>query len=289
MKQNISIIGFCGTKQSGKNTCTKIWQLLDVYHNFFTKHEIEEIGNDAITYVLKELENPIGLDLANSVWEHHFFSKPLKEIVCILTGCSMQDLENEDFKNKLVPEHWVTWKLYKTTADRNIDRYSMIFNTEDEARKKLKQQSMYFNNVSIKPYHPTYRQFMRYVGTELFIEQLHANWAVNILFKDYKPLKYEGSGDNINEASQNAKPVYPKWILSDVRFKEHEEVIRKYGGIIISVQLLSDSMEVDAHRSETEVSEIKVDYTISARKGDIESLILQIYDIMKELNIIRNV
>lgn len=41
-----------------------------------------------------------------TIWDIDSFARPLKEIVCALSGCTMEQLEDYDFKeNEIVPEH----------------------------------------------------------------------------------------------------------------------------------------------------------------------------------------
>lgn len=101
------LIGISGKKQSGKNTVTKIWQLLDYFHNGLSpdlKNEYYEISSIAdIEYV----ERHLYIDICDkSYYKQKSFANKLKQIVCLLIGCSMEQLEDPIFKEKELGEGW---------------------------------------------------------------------------------------------------------------------------------------------------------------------------------------
>jgi hypothetical protein len=100
------IIGISGKKQSGKNTVADIWQCLDVYHN--ENNTLYEYFGSDISYVKYYLSleyvNTSKFIKSSSSWECKAFSDKLKEIVCLIFGCTKVDLEDENFKNLKVSE-----------------------------------------------------------------------------------------------------------------------------------------------------------------------------------------
>lgn len=65
-------------------------------------------------------------------YEVDSFARPLKEIVCALSGCTMAQLEDYDFKeNKVVPEH-----LWAFCANENYNYRSLLQGMGDYLRSK---------------------------------------------------------------------------------------------------------------------------------------------------------
>jgi len=87
------IIGISGRKNSGKDLVGRIIQYLTS----------PEYGHD---FTLEEyLEDDCYLYSGNN-WKNVKFADKLKDIVCILTGCTRKQLEDEDFKNFKLPKSW---------------------------------------------------------------------------------------------------------------------------------------------------------------------------------------
>lgn len=102
MKTNL--IGIAGQKQSGKNTVAKIWQSLDLFYN--NKYGVWEYFIDNKNYnsfVKAALGHKVGL-LPYSSWKQKSFAHKLKQILCILTDCNIEQLENESIKSLSLQE-----------------------------------------------------------------------------------------------------------------------------------------------------------------------------------------
>ena len=82
------------------------------------------------------------------------YADKLKEIVCLLLGCTRDQLEDDDFKNSEVDPMW-------------FNDYEDVYYTE-----LLKERY-------------TVRDFLQLIGTELFRNKIHPNTWVNALFADY--------------------------------------------------------------------------------------------------------
>lgn len=145
------IYGFTGHKQSGKNTCANIWSLLDSFHSEkvqkirvilrcakdtsrlgqsitygLSLSDTIELYNNETTFVkffLKESFPKI------SSWQHKQFGHKIKEIVCLITGCTLDELEDGDFKNSVSPYNGLTYRelcsfvgtdLFRNLLDVNI-------------------------------------------------------------------------------------------------------------------------------------------------------------------------
>jgi hypothetical protein len=91
----MSIIAIAGRAGSGKDTVGKIIQCLYYLH----KKNINEL-------TVLDLLNDKNLDLNLTGWQVKKFADKLKDIVCILIGCTREQLEDQDFKNSELGEEW---------------------------------------------------------------------------------------------------------------------------------------------------------------------------------------
>lgn len=97
----MAIIGISGKKQSGKDTVGSIIQYL------IWKKKVETAQIEFSNFNLKDFINS-NYDSKGSLsgWEIKKFADKLKDIVCLLIGCTREQLENEEFKNTELGEEW---------------------------------------------------------------------------------------------------------------------------------------------------------------------------------------
>lgn len=75
--------------------------------------------------------------------------------------------------------------------------------------------------------------------------------------------------------------IYPeKVVVDDCRYLNEAETARKYGATIIRVVRDAALQEKDAHSSETEMDQIKPDYTVTVKDGQIDELLDQIDELV---------
>lgn len=183
------IIGISGKKQSGKNTVALIWQYLyDYYNNNYT-HPITE--EDFKEYVKNNHH-------LKSVWIQKSFAHKIKQIICILLGCTMEQLEDPVFKETPLGEEWWCWKIVLEGGyGTHLYPYSLP--------KPKNIQGL--NLVKMTP-----RMLMQMLGTEFGRDMVHPNLWVNSLMNEYKR---------------------QKWLITDVRFPNEAKAIKDRGGILI--------------------------------------------------------
>jgi hypothetical protein len=131
----MSIISISGRIKSGKNTVAYIIQYL------FDK----KLNNSSITfeeYVKNE-------NYLSSTWEQKAFADKLKDIACMMLGCTRKDLESQTFKASYLPEEW-----------SYIDEHGF--------KKQM-----------------TVREFLQRLGTNALRNNLHINVWVNSLMSNY--------------------------------------------------------------------------------------------------------
>lgn len=91
------------------------------------------------------------------------FADKLKDIVCLLIGCSREDLENREFKNKELSKEWWYWE-----HEGGLIPYNCSTGT-----------------IDCKLIKSTPRLLLQRIGTEAMREIIHPSIWINALFADY--------------------------------------------------------------------------------------------------------
>lgn len=83
------------------------------------------------------------------------------------------------------------------------------------------------------------------------------------------------------------EPEYPNWIITDMRFPNEFDAVKKRGGITIRVTRHNhpNDLQPSTHPSETALDTHTFDYEI-INDGTIEELINKVSDILKQNQII---
>lgn len=175
------------------------------------------------------------------------------------------NISNEEVKNKLNSENSCEYK-YKyeliAFADKLKQIASVLLDCSVSAfeSEKFKNSSLP-SNISTNKNVKTYRQFLQYVGTELF-GKLNPNFWVNLLLDKVKP--------------EN------NYIITDVRFKNEVKAIKNLNGFIIRV--ISKSYKNDEHISEHDLDTyVDFDWYIY-NVEDIDYLISQLKNMITKIN-----
>ena len=228
--KNKNLIAISGKKQSGKNTIAKIIN-----------------------------------QLTNNKYEEKCFADKLKDIICLLIGCTREQLEDESFKSKELGEEW--W--YFKGRNGSLISYSEGSKRSDEDLIKT-----------------TPRLLLQLLGTECGRQIIHPNLWILSLMNEYKgiinpkeksdelvnpldckagdivwhfPYNWElktltqkdidtgiwgtGNGNERFLLSNCYKPLikYPNWIITDTRFPNEAQAILDKKGILIRVNRYSPS------------------------------------------------
>ena len=107
----------------------------------------------------KDLAGKILNDLSGDIFENKKFADKLKDIVCMLIGCTREQLEDREFKEKELGEEW---RQYFN------DDYDLVCEKESTFSSLL-----------------TPRKLLQLFGTEAGRQVIHNNIWVNALFADY--------------------------------------------------------------------------------------------------------
>jgi len=266
------IIGISGKIGSGKDTVGKIIQYLTMGEEKLT---FEEFNN------MLESTGMLFCDEAKkSNWEIKKFAYKLKQIVSILTGCTVEDLESQEFKAKQLPAEWDYVCKYLNGVGNISGNFPLNINTyeNDEIFKANP-------NRFIKHY--TYRDLLQKISTNAMRDMIHENVWVNSLMVDYKcscgSKRYDDSHVIFNTC------VESNWIITDLRFPNELNAVEDRGGITIRVRrtqwLKKGTEKTHEHPSETALDLVPFKYIID-NDGTIEELVQKVKEILIKEKII---
>jgi len=266
------LIGISGKIGSGKDTIGKIIQMLTSpnYRNEYF-HKIGIDNNRLSEY-----------NFSDSDWQVRKFADKLKDIVCLLIGCIREQLEDADFKNtELGPEWW----YYKV---KNVgDGYRLVnYLDNEESEEWLKIANPRFL-IKLTP-----RLLLQLLGTDCGRNIIHPNIWVNSLMSEYKKSVFREKKfiPLVGEVTNSSLTDYPNWIITDLRFPNELQAVKKRGGISIRVERLVDSenkpiIRENEHSSETALDDAGFNYIIH-NSGSIKTLIALVKEILIQEKII---
>lgn len=275
------IIGVSGKIGSGKDTVGRIIQYLTdetvnkVLYPYFEEWDKLDTGNEGSTKfkIVK-------------------FADKVKDIVCLLTGCTREQLEDVNFKNTELGEEWTYAKVCSTETFSRPEIYA----SEKEAFHKARELRLYIagSDYFAKSFRLTYRRLLQLIGTECGRNIIHPNIWINATMKDYKTIKEtfkdshsEPSGYLIIDTSNKENNIevkydrssFPNWIITDVRFPNEAKAVKDRAGFIIRV---NRGEPISNHESETALDDYPFDYVID-NNGTIEELVKEVkYILVKE-------
>jgi len=266
----MALIAINGKKGSGKDTVGLIIQYLTFKNSYtrpnYIRRNNEIIDLSSLSYIeFNEIKNTITY---NNIFQIKKFADPLKDMLCILLNCTREDLENEEFKSKELPEEWWYYKI--PGLDRLLPRGYYPNKADND---------MCDQRYLVKP---TPRLLMQLLGTEAGRNILHPNlWSIS-LFSGYQLMVNTGDIDPEGiQASIEKYQFYPNWVITDVRFPNEAQSIKDRKGILIRIE--SDRCNLnDTHPSETSLDKYGwFEYTIY-NNGTISDLIDEIRTILKK-------
>lgn len=313
MEKNKNLIAISGKSGSGKDLAARIIQLVIIkkidpsFLVYPISNTIDPITNSfprsdgTIQDYIKHFYLPLSTEKISDYKIVRFASK-LKQIVSILIGIPVLELEKEEVKASYLPEEWNTYMVQKfeivdtlqevdtLKADDNL-KIAYSYRTGGELIPRYRVD--YWEKV----HRMTVREMLQKVGTDALRNVIHPSANINAMFAEYKPLISSRSvlldfSNDLKELDAS-KPIYgeyPKWIIPDLRFKNEYQAIIDRGGITIRLQRDYDKSDPKfLHQSETDLDEYEdkdmFDITIN-NNGIIEQLIGTIERFLKEKRII---
>lgn len=255
--KNTNLIGISGKIGSGKDTIGNIIQYLVAYKHWnINEHLVPQFDLGTIPYT------PGNFEIKK-------FADKLKEIVCILIGCTREELEDQYFKNKELGEEWDKWMVKFPLSVKYFtsqDQADFYIKNEHPLKHFKSTQNLKPELVKITP-----RLLLQILGTQSGRDLIHPNIWVNSLMSEYKE-----SEDYIGNGGHTAYPThsYPKWIVTDMRFSNELEAIKSRGGITIRVNrpfYYRFSEEESMHIWSEDLEETKKVYKINGNKSKEDS------------------
>jgi hypothetical protein len=207
----------------------------------------------------EEFQDTDMLDV-RSDWKIKKFAGKLKTIASLLTGIPVEKFEDQEFKKTLLGAEWGTVSTNPLNA---IPVFGDV---------------RFLHLMSV-------RELLQKLGTEAMRDGLHEDVWVNALFADYTPTHYLIGA--LDTKLTDGDPVYPNWIITDMRFPNEMEAVKERGGITIRVVRPVEKSKTTArlHPSETSLDSAEFDYKI-INDGEIVDLIEKVKEILIKSGII---
>jgi hypothetical protein len=270
---NTNLIAISGKAGSGKDLVGQIIQYI-IYKKSLESGTITDVGH-SIGDMTKYGEFCSG-------WKVVKFADKLKDCVCLILGCTREEIEDREFKETLLGDEW---QGYQISWDVPSGQWEGLFNTGGDALDYLKDNGLDVNSdytytdgideELIRKIELTPRKILQLLGTECGRNIIHPNIWVNSTFSDFKPFA---------KIPNHPYTLYPSWIITDVRFPNEVERIHKEGGIVIRIH--RDIPNQSNHISETMLDGYTdFDYTIE-NDGTIDELVEKIRLILETENVI---
>ncbi len=234
----VNIIGLSGKIGSGKSLAADIIQALVLDKKLEQYYPPELFTEEWI----KQWKSDVNRECS---FQQKSFGFKLKEFCANTIGVQVENFEDQDFKTSILPDIW----------------------NEPCGNHTFKM---------------TVRQLLQMTGNAMR-DSVHPNFWVNALFADYYPM-WGDSGKRVmlkkEEYSEGTQGLItmPKWIVTDVRFKNEAEAIKERGGIIIRLE--RDYHIKSDHSSETDLDNYKFDYLIN-NNSSVGHLATSLSDILK--------
>ena len=180
----MGIIGISGKKRFGKDTVAKIIQGFDIWKKNLALQTEYPLSNVFVrAYVLNRVSIYV------SSWEVKKFANKLKEIVSILTGFTVEDLEKEEIKNTNL---FLSYRL----LNKKANTFEVFASMEDLVERLNHLRTVYLDVYSAEEVNDLFvqetisitpRLLLQIIGTDI-VRTIHPDIWVNSLMNDYKPL-----------------------------------------------------------------------------------------------------
>lgn len=252
----MAIIGVSGKIGVGKDEVGKIIQFLTSSSNKVEGYE-EWLQRD---------QKPF------TSWQVKKYADKLKDIVCLLIGCTREQLEDRAFKEKELGREWDIWEIF------GIGSYD-IFNSKESAMNFFRNSSRDLNLPVKKSLTP--RKLLQILGTEEGRQIIHPDIWVNALMSDYVR-DYNGVTSGY---VQGEKLSYPDWVVTDVRFVNEVNSIKRRQGIVIRVNR-GGILRENEHDSETALDNYDNWDEVVENNGTLSELVDKIKLILKKYGVI---
>jgi guanylate kinase len=235
------IYGISGKLNSGKDTVGSIIQYLTSDYDDVTSYLVwltSEYNQKDFNY-----------------WQIKKFADKLKDITCMLIGCTREQLEDREFKEAPLGEEWNRFVVWNTFKELNYENpIQALFNTKKEAKDyilEIDKEISYLEEAPratqvllVKEQQMTPRLLLQLLGTECGRQILHPNIWVNSLMSEYKESYRDSTQSEIDRMTELNGGVFqggsknlgfPNWIITDPRFENEAKAVKDKDGIMIRV------------------------------------------------------
>jgi hypothetical protein len=255
---NPTLFSISGAIKTGKDTVGQIIQYL-IYsqeENNLSFTDFQKRMQEITTYSHKHIAHKI-----LSGFKIRKFATIIKNMVCLLLNCTLEQLEDREFKEKELGEEWWYYKIVNSNNSYSLFSY-------------LDNKNNYPNATLIKL---TPRLLFQLLGTDCGRDIIHPNIWVNALFSTYQ--KFEkgqilGNGDRVDHIYRKEAS---KWIITDTRFPNELQAVKSRGGISIKVERWIDKeytkLEAASLIEKGEVTVFGIDY------NNVESEMTYVHDL----------
>jgi hypothetical protein len=243
------IIGISGKKNSGKDELGKIlqWKLTRPDIAFSSFLLLPKYDRDFL-------------------WNTKQFASKVKEIVALLIGCTVEDLENREFKESPLGKHWERYVVYLEDEFGSVNQVYLC-STYEEVQEKYGEEIGYrFEKQELTP-----RMLLQLVGTDAGRKLIHPEIWINSLFADYDN-NFHATKFSVRQGFND--PRYPNWIITDVRFPNEVQSIISRGGTVVRIERENNIIKNTAtnlHESETALDNFNFEFVVK-NDGTLEDL-----------------
>ena len=258
----ISLTGKIGT---GKDTVAKIIQIITQNPHF---------EDEAVLKFLNRSLYP-------GKWKNRKWADKLKDIVCLLLNCTREQLEDREFKERELGPEWEVTKYFICDSNGNVvftSFYEDVAKTEYDYYDSISSEKIHYYDevITLTP-----RLLLQLIGTDCMRNMIHPNIWVNSLLSDYKEKSINipfGSGTR-------SEKHYPNWIISDTRFPNELEAVKKEKGLLIKIVRYYTLTGAESNPNKLHYSETALDYFqswdyIIVNNSDLLSLIKDVRQIL---------
>jgi len=286
------IIGINGYIGAGKDEVARMITFLSFQARAKQMHQVVDDSE-----YFKVSKHRTFEDLGN--WQIKKFAYKLKQMVSLLTGIPVEDLEKQEVKERELGPEWDKIMIVDNFRGTYSEFRSFCedFNIVPDLSSPVQIDSeIYHFRYHRKIQKMTVRQLLQKLGTDAIRDQVHLNAWVNALMSDYKLLDYQYIEDG--KVSRNGFSDYPNWIISDCRFPNEAQAIKDRGGLVWRINrpldITSDramasaiSLQAQRHPSETSLDSWQFDYIIQ-NSGTLEDLYQQVLEALKHFKLIES-
>lgn len=220
-------------------------------------------GKDTLGNVILNLTAKERYGYLENTWEIKKWAGKLKTIASLLTGIPEFKFEDQEFKKTYLPEEWNYYAISLIDNGKLLVQKGR-YTTKEEADAYIPMLKEIYGEFNMEYVvgmrQMTVRQFLQELGTDALRDNFHPNTWVNALMCEY-PSEYN-------------------WVITDTRFVNEAEAIKKAGGIVIRIDRPGFT-PINPHPSETSLDDWDFDYKI-VNDMDISNLSKIVGDILRK-------